>query len=243
MLKFCAKSVALLGAVLVGAALFGGSATAKSPIVVELFTSQGCSSCPPAEAYMQDLAKRQDVIGLEYHVDYWDYIGWKDKFADPAFTRRQRNYVRAMRSRYAYTPQMIINGRTHAVGSDRNKVENIIRESREEQPDGPAIVLRREGQTLMISVGAAAAGGAYDVVFVTFDKPHETKVRRGENRGRTLVNANVVRVLSVVGPWTGQPVEYAVSLIGKKGDGGCAVIVQKRGHGPVVAASRMPFEQ
>jgi hypothetical protein len=242
MLKIFAKSVALLGAALLGAALFGGSAIAKSPIVVELFTSQGCSSCPPAEAYMRDLAKRQDVIGLEYHVDYWDYIGWKDKFADPAFTGRQRSYVRAMGSRYAYTPQMVINGRTHAVGSDRRKVENIIRESRERQTDGPEIVLRRDGQTLQISVGAASAGGAYDVVFVTFDKPHETEVRRGENRGRTLVNANVVRVLQVIGPWTGQPVEYSVSLVGKKGDGGCAVIVQKRGHGPVVAASSMPFE-
>ena len=242
MLKICAKPVALLGAVLLGAALFGASAAAKSPVVVELFTSQGCSSCPPAEAYMRDLAKRQDVIGLEYHVDYWDYIGWKDKFADPAFTGRQRSYVRAMRSRYAYTPQMVINGRTHAVGSDRRKVEGIIRESREEQPDGPEVVLRRQGQTLKISVGAAPASGAYDVVFVTYDKSHETKVRRGENRGRTLVNANVVRVLTVVGPWSGQPVDYSVSLAGKKGDGGCAVIVQKRNHGHVVAAARIPFE-
>ena len=192
---------------------------------------------------MQDLAKRQDVIGLEYHVDYWDYIGWKDKFADPAFTGRQRSYVRAMRSRYAYTPQMVINGRTHAVGSDRRKVEKIIRKSQEDQTDGPEVVLRREGQTLNVSVGAASAGSAYDVVFVTFDKPHETKVRRGENRGRTLINANVVRVLKVIGPWTGQPVEYSVSLVGKKGDGGCAVIVQKRGHGQVVAAASMPFER
>ena len=86
MMKLCTKSVALLGVALLGVALLAGPATAKSPVVVELFTSQGCSSCPPAEAYMQDLAKRQDVIGLEYHVDYWDYIGWKDKFADPAFT-------------------------------------------------------------------------------------------------------------------------------------------------------------
>jgi len=242
MMKLCTKSVALLGVALLGVALLAGPATAKSPVVVELFTSQGCSSCPPAEAYMQDLAKRQDVIGLEYHVDYWDYIGWKDKFADPAFTGRQRSYVRAMRSRYAYTPQMVINGRTHAVGSDRSKVENIIRESRDKQTEGPAVVLRRKGQTLKISVGAASAGSAHDVVFVTFDKPHETKVRRGENRGRTLVNANVVRVLKVIGPWTGQPVEYSVSLVGKKGDGGCAVIVQKRGHGHVVAAASMPFE-
>ena len=192
---------------------------------------------------MRDLVKRPDVIGLEFHVDYWDYIGWKDRFADPAFTGRQRSYVRALGARYAYTPQMVINGRAHAVGSNRDRVESIIRQSRESADQGPAVTLRRDGMMLNISVGAAPADGEYDVVLATFDKPHKTKVRRGENRGRTLVNANVVRVLKVIGPWNGAAADYSVSLAGKKGDGGCAVIVQKRGHGPVAAAASLPFEQ
>ena len=234
----------LTGAVLlVLAALLPAAAGERPPVVVELYTSQGCSSCPPAEAYMQELAKRDDVIGLEFHIDYWDYIGWKDMFADPAFTKRQKRYVRALGARYVYTPQMVIGGTVHAVGSERNTVERHIRAARQAAGSHPPLTLRREGHTLVIEIGAASTVGTYDVTFVTFDKPHTTKVRRGENRGQTLVNANVVRELAVVGKWSGKAATYRVSLAGKKGNGGCAVIVQKRGPGRVLAAARLPFEQ
>lgn len=234
----------LTGAVmLVLAGLLPAGAGERPPVVVELYTSQGCSSCPPAEAYMQELAKRDDVIGLEFHVDYWDYIGWKDMFANPAFTKRQKRYVNTLGARYVYTPQMVIGGNVHAVGSERDTVERHIRSAQRAAQSHPPVILRREGETLVIEIGAAKVRGAYDVTFVTFDKPHTTKVRRGENRGQTLVNANVVRELAVVGKWSGNPTTFRVSLAGKKGNGGCAVLVQKRGPGRVLAAARLPFEE
>lgn len=223
----------------VGAALAGGG---KPPVVVELYTSQGCSSCPPAEAYMQELAKRDDVLPLEFHVDYWDYIGWKDVFARPEFTERQRSYKNALDGRYVYTPQMVIDGEVHVVGSHRGKVEKLIRRSKTTDRVQPPVTLERQGKNLIVKVGAAKVSGEYDVTFVTFDKPHVTKVKRGENRGRTLVNANVVRELDVIGKWSGKPVEFVVSLEGKDGDGGCAVIVQKGGPGSVLVAASLPFE-
>jgi len=230
------------GAILLAAFGFGSAAAADAPpVVVELFTSQGCSSCPPAEAYMRELAKREDVIGLEYHVDYWDYIGWKDVFADPAFTRRQKRYVSVLGARYVYTPQIVIGGRMHVVGSRHDAVEKLIHEAQRAPANGPTISLSRDGDTLVVQIGRAPTKETFDVTFVTFDRPHTTVVRRGENRGLTLVNANVVRELAVIGTWSGKPGEYRVSLAGKKGDGGCAVIVQKRGPGRILTAARLPF--
>src|SRR5277367_5521376 len=96
------------------------------PVVVELFTSQGCNSCPPADAYLGELAKRPDVLALSLHVDYWDYIGWRDPFAQHAFTLRQRDYSHALSERYVYTPQMVINGQLQGVGSQRGDIERLI---------------------------------------------------------------------------------------------------------------------
>jgi hypothetical protein len=239
------RPIAILAgaALLVLAGLLPAGAGEKPPVVVELYTSQGCSSCPPAEAFMRELAKRDDVIGLEFHVDYWDYIGWKDMFADPSFTKRQKRYVNALGARYAYTPQMVIGGNVHAVGSERDTVEQHIRAAQRTLREEPPITLRREGETLVIEIGEAKVSGTYDITFVTFDKPHTTKVRRGENRGQTLVNANVVRELAVVGKWSGNAATFRVSLAGKKGDGGCAVLVQNRGPGRVLTAARLPFEE
>lgn len=227
-------------AMAVGGDAAGGS---KSPVVVELFTSQGCSSCPPAEAFLGDLAKRDGVIALEFHVDYWDYIGWKDHFAKPAFSGRQKQYVRSLKSRYSYTPQMVIDGKTHVVGSNRGEVEDLIRKFQAERGEGPAIKMSRKGDTLKVDVGAGKSAAAYDVVLVTFDKPHVTEVRRGENRGKKLRNSNVVREIMSLGAWNGKAVTFKVSLDGKDGDGGCAVLVQKRGNGPMLTAAKMPFER
>jgi len=214
-----------------------------SPVVVELFTSQGCSSCPPAEAFLGELAKRKDVIALEFHVDYWDYIGWKDQFAKPAFTGRQKKYVSSLKGRYSYTPQMVIDGRTHVVGSNRSEVEALIEKFYAADDAGPSIKMSRAGDSLTVNVGQGSGASNYDVLLVTFDKPHVTEVRRGENRGRMLKNANVVREVVPLGKWSGKASSYKVSLSGKDGDGGCAVLVQKPGQGPVLAAAKMPFNQ
>ncbi len=217
-------------------------AETKSPVVVELFTSQGCSSCPPAEAFLGELAKRPDVLALELHVDYWDYIGWKDPFGSPAYVKRQRAYGASFGERYVYTPQMVINGQDHEVGSKRYLVEKKISLIRGSTAPGPTVKLEKVGDSVRVKVSGDKATGNYDIFFVTFDAKHETKILRGENRGETLVNTNIVRAWDRVGRWSGDPVDLMVSLAGKKGDGGCAVIVQAANQGPIVAASMLPYE-
>ena len=229
----------------VAAVAQAGDTVAKSPVVVELFTSQGCSSCPPAEAFLSELAPRKDVIALEFHVDYWDYIGWKDAFAKPSFTKRQKDYVSSLKGRYAYTPQMVIDGRAHVVGSHRDEVESMIERYRAEDTGGPAVKIRYQDKDDLVDVSVGAdsrESGTYDVMLFTFDKPHETDVRRGENRGRTLMNANVVREMIRLGTWSGKAETYKASLSGKDGDGGCAVVVQKHDLGPVLAAAKISYE-
>jgi hypothetical protein len=240
------KAISALFSVLVLASYAGTGAMAddaarRSPVVVELFTSQGCSSCPPAEAFLNDLATRKNVIALEFHVDYWDYIGWKDSFAKPAFGSRQRKYIGSLKGRYAYTPQMVIDGSADVVGSHREEVEALIEQHLSAPSKAPTISVTRTGETLKVAIGSAANAAPYDVLLVTFDKPHVTEVQRGENRGQTLKNSNVVRELMTLGAWSGKPSTFNVSLAGKAGDGGCAVLVQKRGQGPVLAAAELPF--
>lgn len=222
----------------------GTAPAAHSPIVVELFTSQGCSSCPPAEAFLTELANREGVIALEFHIDYWDYIGWKDSFAKPEFTARQKKYVETLKGRYAYTPQMVIHGRAHVVGSHRDEVESLIRQYVAEADKGPVVSMKRKGDTLIVAIGAGGAGAAaHDVVLVTYDKPRLTEIRSGENSGRTSKNSNVVREIVTIGSWSGKPAKLRVPLAGKQGDGGCAVLVQARDQGPILAAAALPYEQ
>ena len=235
---------ALYGLAAIGLVTFGGPAAAetKFPVVVELYTSQGCSSCPPAEAFLTELSTRSSLIALEFHVDYWDYIGWKDPFGSPTYVERQRNYSASLGERYVYTPQMVIQGQTHEVGSKRHLVEKKIAEVRGSAEPGPRVVLKRVDDSVRVSVSGRDGSGSYDIFFVTFDAKHETKILRGENRGETLVNTNVVRGFDRVGQWTGKPVELMVSLAGKKGDGGCAVIVQESDQGPIAAAAVLAYE-
>jgi hypothetical protein len=232
-----------LAAAMLAAAAAAPRAAEKTghPVVVELFTSQGCSSCPPAEAFLADLAKRKDVIALEYHVNYWDYIGWKDPFARAEYTARQRGYVQALGGSSLYTPQMVIAGRDHAVGSRRESVNSKIAAYRPALGEPALTLAPAAGNKLRIQIGAGEAPGAHDILLVTYDKPHRTEVRRGENEGRVLVNANVVRSIRKVGEWNGEPVDTVVSAGPKSGNGGCAVLVQRSGFGPIVAAAAQPF--
>ena len=204
------------------------SADAVSPTVVELFTSQGCSSCPPADAYLGRLAERDDLIALSFHVDYWDYIGWKDTFASPESTDRQRGYATAMGDRRVYTPQMVIGGMTHAVGSDRRSVERAIEKS--QQNTGMALKVRfrtdENGRIVWLAI---------------YDKKHDVDVRRGENAGRKLSYYNVVREVRNLGLWRGREMEIALSPadLNRGGPDGCVVIVQRGMYGPVLGAAKM----
>jgi hypothetical protein len=242
------KIPAFLGILFLAMVAGGALADDKAgtePVVVELFTSQGCSSCPPAEAFLNELAPRKDVIALEFHVDYWDYIGWKDAFAKPGFTKRQKDYVSSLKGRYSYTPQMVIDGRAHVVGSHRDEVESLIERYRAEDAGGPVVKINYQDKDELVDVSVGADSretGTYDVMLFTFDKPHTTDVRRGENRGRVLTNANVVREMIRLGTWSGKAQTYKTSLSGKDGNGGCAVVVQKHDLGPVLAAAKVSYD-
>lgn len=218
-----------------------GSAT-QSAVVVELFTSQGCNSCPPADAYLQELARRDDIVALEFHVDYWDYIGWADPFAKPAFTNRQRRYAANLEQRYVYTPQMVIDGWRHEIGSKRSAVEMAIKLARQDKLDfTPSVTLTHGDNGVAVSIDGPDAPRSFDIVLVSFDKKHETKVKRGENAGRTMTNAHVVRSLDTVGNWKGGAMDLALSDEQVPGDGGCAVLLQEKGGGRILAAALMSF--
>lgn len=216
--------------------------TVRHPVVVELFTSQGCNSCPPAEAYLNELAERKDVIALEFHVDYWDYIGWRDPFASNEYTRRQKTYAANMGGRYVYTPQMVINGTAHEVGSRRDLVEGQIDAALAHKAEGrPALALSHGDGGFTIKITGPEDAGAYDLVMVTFDEKHVTEVTRGENSGKQLVNAHVVRSMKTLASWDGGDTSHTFKLPTAAGDGGCAVLLQRKGGGPIIAAAALDF--
>src|SRR5262249_2270648 len=161
--------------------------TTDNPVVVELYTSQGCSSCPPADSYLGDLAKRRDILPLALHVDYWDYIGWKDQFASPSATQRPRAYGHVMPPRMVYPPRMIMDGPAEAVGTDRGKIESLIKEARA-RPKLPISFWEDEAGKDWVEVGEGPKpqGGEATVYIALYDGKHETTVKRGENAGETL---------------------------------------------------------
>jgi hypothetical protein len=223
------------------------SAGERSPIVVELFTSQGCSSCPPADAYLAELAQRDDVLPLSLHVDYWNYIGWTDPFASKEMTRRQKHYSHALGQRYVYTPEIVVNGAAHEVGSDREGCDHLIAMAKEKRLPAPSLVLERNAAGLVVArVGAAPEDGLRDAMLwlVRFDREHVTQVARGENGGRELTNTNVVREWRQLAAWEGKPLE--ITLEATPGQG-TAVILQRdgtvpksEGAGPILAAAVLP---
>jgi hypothetical protein len=211
-------------------------ATAGERIVVELFTSQGCNSCPPADAFLGELAKRPEVLALSLHVDYWDYIGWKDPFAQPAFTARQRDYQRVLAQRYIYTPQMVIDGHLQGVGSERSKVDGLIAKAVRQRAATNAPSLSRDGDAVRIEGGQVTPGSAASVWLATYEPVHHTPVKRGENAGRTLPNYNVVREWRALGRYDGTPLRLPLDAAPSANR---AVIVQAQaasGPGPILAA-------
>jgi hypothetical protein len=211
-----------------------GSAQERSVVVVELFTSQGCSSCPPADELMGRLAKRENVIALSLHVDYWDYIGWKDKFASPDNTARQNAYAIAGERRSVYTPQMIVNGMDHTVGTATMKVMDLIRRHSGRKP---AVTVRVEPNSKGVRIQAQAKRQISPaVVQLAYFSPSKViMIKRGENAGRTLSYANVVNRIEIIGRWNGiSPLVMDVSL---KQNQHAALIVQQENHGAIFAAA------
>ena len=235
----------LLAALAAGLIAAGAEAGGRKPLtVVEMFTSQGCSACPPADAILAELAGRDDVLALSFHVDYWDYIGWPDTLADPAHTRRQRAYAGRFGRRYVYTPQVVVNGGAEGVGSDRDAVLELLAAARPSR-DVAVDLARGADGSLEVQVPAASGPVAADVWMVVFDARRVVHVDRGENAGRTLEYANVVRALHRLGTWEGEARAYPADVPGLEPDAGdaCAAIVQSRATGRVLGAVSMPLDR
>jgi hypothetical protein len=221
---------AALLSVLAGAPAF--AADPAHPTVVELFQSQGCSSCPPANASLIEYSARPDVLALNFAVDYWDRLGWKDTFARPEYTQRQYDYAHAMHGSGVYTPQIVVNGRADGVGDQVSEMEALARKT-DRGASGPE--LKFEGGEAVIGAGTAPAHGA-DVWLALYDpRTVEVAVPRGENAGRTLPHKNIVHRFILVGYWTGEAARFALP----SGEGlSRAVIVQSAGAGPILAAAK-----
>jgi hypothetical protein len=228
----------LLFAAAVAVSSVPGTATAENLTVVELYTSEGCSSCPPADAFVGELAGRDDVLALSLHVDYWDYIGWKDPFADARHTKRQRKYAKQFQLRYVYTPQVVVDGAFEAVGSDRNKVLDAVSQSKKLKKIPVKLSASADGMVLDLK---AADVGAVNVYSVFYDRVHETDVRRGENSGRKLRHANVVRDMTRIATWQGKPTSIPVPASPKGGEV-CAVILQSASTGQIIGAARLAID-
>jgi hypothetical protein len=228
---------AIFGAVLAGLLATTGHAQ-EAPVVVELFTSQGCSSCPPADAFLTDLAhQRGDVLPLAFHVTYWDYLGWKDPYAFDAATARQRDYARHLDDDGVYTPQMVVDGTTSFVGSNRSDgLKAIAGAARKTVP----LSVARNGGALLVTVGTGVGDGAgagkAQVLLVGFDPAHQTPVGRGENGGRTLLESNIVRSLTSIGSWNGSALTvHATPTTGET----FAVLLQAE-DGRIIGVARLP---
>lgn len=235
---------------------FAGLAHAEPrPAVIELFTSEGCNSCPPAEAYVGEFAGRSDVLALSFHVDYWDDLGWRDRYGLSQSVERQRTYARSLRLSGVYTPQVVIDGRADYVGSNRSAIDRALKSNRDGVPvslsviDGEARVrLAPPGgsggprgdalQNGQVEKSQPAQGQLADVVLIAYLRKAVSPIGRGENAGRTLEEFNIVRAVQPLGHWDGSTQEFHAKLASLPQDTtDVAVLVQSPGQGGIVAAA------
>ena len=230
-----AKTIALALASAIAFAASGAATAADRdhPAVVELFQSQGCSSCPPANANVMALSDRPDLLTLSFGVTYWDQLGWKDTFASPQYTARQWDYARALHHDDVFTPQVVVNGRADVVGVRHGEIEALI--AREDRGAGGPAIAARGGKVV---VGAARTSRPAQVLLVRYD-PNivQVPIRRGENGGKTLPHRNVVKELVSLGAWTGEARAY--SLPAARAGLKTAILVQAGPGGPILGAARI----
>lgn len=213
-------------------ALCSGATASGRPVVVELFTSEGCSSCPPADAILTELAhERADVLPLAFHITYWNQLGWTDPFSLPAATARQARYGDRFGDG-SYTPELVVDGRRGVVGSERQAVESAIAAARVADAVSAPLTVVREADGVSIRVDEGQGSG--DIVLIGYDPEHRTAVGRGENSGRLLTESNIVRSIRVVGQWTGASVRITVPVpAGER----VAVLLEARDGGIIGAAT------
>ena len=231
----------IAAATLVAAALFyhlPGVAAEPAPVVVELFTSQGCNSCPPADRLLGELAKRDDVLPLGFHVSYWDRLGWPDTFGLAGSTERQESYAAWLGLDRLYTPQMVIGGRIDVVGGSRARVLEAIELLHGGATPGPTLTVTAD----RLSLSAGPQGDAA-IWLVAFDDQRDVAIERGENRGRTVRYHHVVRELSRLADWHGEALELGLPLprLSAAGRDGAAILVQRTSDGVILATARVPL--
>jgi len=217
--------------------LFPALAKAESPVVVELYTSQGCSSCPPADRLLADLATHDDIIALALHVDYWDYLGWADDFAKPEYSNRQRRYARVWNERSVYTPQMVVQGVHYMVGSRNDEIQRQIMQA-EDTTAKVSVTARNEGRGIHIRMDALRNGvSEADIFLVRYSESETVVINRGENAGRTIEYINIVQSWETLGRWDGTG---AASVSVPQAEAGeYVVIIQAPGPGEIYAATRI----
>lgn len=210
-------------------------AQSKPVVVVELYTSQGCSSCPPADEFLAMLTMDPAILPLSLHVDYWDYIGWADEFADPKFTVRQKEYAHAFGTRSIYTPQFIVGGIDRVEGNRPEETTQFIRKHLSAAQD-IGLTLQRNGNTVTIQANPLGADfGKSNIQLVRYTPSETVHIERGENAGKSIKYYNIVTSWQSVGSWSGKaPLNMQASV---KGDQPIVVIVQQDGPAYIVAAA------
>lgn len=251
----CKLICAIAAAAVSGVVMSGLASAEEKPVkpvartVLELYTSQGCSSCPPADALLHKFASRPDIIAMTMPVDYWDYLGWKDTLANPKFSQRQRKYAKVRGDGRIYTPQVVINGLTHAVGSKEAEIEKQI-EATVAQLAAQRIGVRMRAKDGKLTIeadgipdGAPQGVGIKDTTIwlAVLQKSAEVEIKRGENHGRKVTYVNVVRELTSVGTWSGKPVRIVLErhAVMQPGTESCVVFLQQGMAGPIIGAAEV----
>jgi hypothetical protein len=231
------KAALFFAFVLLAPSLLQGpaAAAAKTPVVVELYTAQGCGSCGDANAFAAKLAERPGVLVLTFPVDYWDYLGWADTFAKPEFALRQKAYVSKLALREPYTPQVIVDGRVQAAGRKTEEVDRLVREAAK-APRNPPDIHFVGPRRVDVGAGRVPRGGA-EVWLVRYDpREQDVVVRAGDNRGETIVHRNVVRQVKRLGSWRGKPIAFRLPTA--EDHLKTVVLVQARGGGRIIGVGQ-----
>lgn len=238
-MQLMARALTLMASFAVASAALGQSAT--SPTVLELFTSQGCSSCPAADALLKTFTERPGVMALSLPVDYWDHLGWKDTLASPKHTARQKTYAKSLGTGNVYTPQAVIDGAVQAIGNNKAAIEKAIQQQvKAGRSPAVTLVASTDGKRVTIEIGAAGAAVPATVWLAVVAPRIDVEIKRGENRGRVLAYHNVVREISPIGMWSGSAmkIELPASAVMQPGDR-CAILLQADDGGRILRATWM----
>ena len=231
--------IAMAVATLSGLTISVSSASAESAhqptTVVELFTSQGCSSCPPADKLLGELIEDENILGLSFSVTYWDYIGWKDIFGTADNDARQVGYRGEFNSRYVYTPQMVVGGMDHVVGSDRSGVKSLIEKQADDLEPLP-LQWSFKGDKFFVTL--PKSDGEATLWLLDIDHVADVDIQRGENTGKIITYHNIVRKIRSLGDWDGSAQEISLDLAEMLTEGrdGCVLIIQQDIYGPILGA-------